>query len=441
MKKWLLSVRCRCSDIASSAEGSGLSVKTTIAVLAGNFLEYFDLLLFAHMLFIISPLFFPNDSKGIKELFEITSFALGWFVRPIAALIFGYVADFISRKKMLIASTVMMGVSTLMIASAPTYQSIGIWASLIILFCRFLQGFSNVGEFVGSTVYIVENAPPKYVNFFSSLVYVSSTLGGLCAALCGSVCVRVLGENPGWRAPFYIGSCIMLLGVSLRRLLPDDRPKIAKKIVLWRELWDKKWPAIGGVFINMCHPIVFYMVYTHIPKILKEQISCSADGILLQSSVVLLYEIFVVAALGYAGDMFNIVKVAYLRSASVVLLAAPCAALIVYGHANRWLLLAAQIALISISHAELPVLASSVKCFSWSRVYSSFGFVWGIGRSIMYGLGPFLFGVSQKYCGKWGFAVVLMWMAASYAIGVFCLFKKPGRQKNNDEAGFVARAA
>lgn len=397
------------------------SIKGAIAILIGNFFEYFDLLLYANLMFIISPLFFPKSDPKVQFIFEAASFALGWIVRPVAALVFGYIADYISRKQMLLISTLMMGVATFCIASAPTYEQIGLFASAIILVCRVLQGFSTVGEFVGSTIYLVESAPAKYKNLFSSFVYISSTLGGLCAALCGSLCIRLLGENPGWRVPFYIGSCIMLLGGFLRRLLPDHQPAIKKKVILWKDLWEKRWPAIGGVLINMCHPIVFYMAYAYIPKILKNDIGCSSDGILLQSSLVLVYEIIVVVALGYIGDIMSIIKIAYWRSASVVLFSVPCVWCIGFGTISS--LFWAQIILITISHAELPLLPASVKSFSGQRVYTSYGFVWSVGRSIMYGLAPLLFNISDAYFGTWGFVFVLWIMAALYCSGVFCMFR------------------
>ena len=402
--------------------GAKFSKRTAFAILIGNFLEYFDFLLYVHLLVVLSPLFFPKNNPDAQFYFKTTLFALGWLVRPIAALIFGYIADFISRKKMLVLSTLLMGCATFLIASLPTYAEIGILASILMFFCRFLQGFSNVGELVGSTIYLVEGAPKNKVNFYSSFVYVSSTLGALSATTCAYFCVKWLGEVPGWRVPFYIGSCIMFLGGFLRKMLPDDQPKMKKKVILWKELWEKKWPALGGILINMCHPVAFYLTYSYIPDLLKKTFNYSLESILIQSSTVLVYEIGLVMVLGYIGDKFSVLKIAYWRSISTAIFAIPCVALIVYGYTFHYLFFLAQIAIITLSHAEIPLLPTIVNRFSASRIYSSYGFVWSVGRSIMYGLGPFMYRWSENIFGTWGISLVLFWMAASYGLGIFLLF-------------------
>lgn len=394
--------------------------KAIAAVLAGNFFEYFDFLLYTHLVVILTPLFFPPGPKA-EYFLSVIAFSTGWVVKPLAALVLGYVADRASRKKMLVFSTFLMGVATLAVACMPTYNEIGVWASVSMLICRVMQGVASAGDFVGATVYVVENAPQARKNFYSCLIYVSSTAGGVCATVCASLCIKLLGENAGWRIPFYIGSSIILLGFALQRLIPENEPVVQKKSVLWHELWKRRWPALGGILINMCHPIILTLTYVYVPRLLRDQFGCSADEILLQSSIVMGFEIAVVAILGYFGDIFRVTTMAYWRSSVVALLALPCTILLVHGMQSRWMILCVQLLFISFSHAELPLIPITLKRFSGDLVYTSYGLVWSVGRSAMYGLAPLLLWLSDYYFSTWGIALLLGFMALSYAFGIYCL--------------------
>lgn len=426
---------------SSSEEKKQFSSRVAFAILIGNFVEYFDFLLFVQLSFIISPLFFPADNPVAQNLGWILGISLGWIIRPVSALIMGRLADFTGRKKMLIVSTVIMGVATFLLASLPTYEQIGIFASILVLFCRALQGFGNVGEFVGSTVYVVQNSPKRIQSIRSCLVYVTSTSGSLCATLCGYVCMKATGidEYYRWRIPFFIGGGIIFLGGVLRKLLPQDGAPTKRRPFLWDELKDKYWPALGGILVNMCHPIVFTLVYAQIPALMSKQLHIDNASILLQNVLVMAWELVVVTTLGYLGDKISVSRIAYFRSALIAILAVPCVFLIVFGSGNAasqilWLspqmsLFAAQLTLILFSHAEIPLLPSIVNKFAGARVYTSYGLIWGTGRSLMYVLSFVLFWGAESLSGyaglpkEWGFVLVLLWMAASYALGVYLMFR------------------
>ena len=142
----------------------------------GTFLEYFDLMLYVHMAALLNELFFPESDPATKSLFLAFTFCSTYLLRPIGALIFGWLGDNIGRKHTVMITTFMMATSCVVMAILPTYSEIGITASCIMIICRIIQGMTSMGEIIGAILYLTETIkrPQQYVvvallNFLSSL--------------------------------------------------------------------------------------------------------------------------------------------------------------------------------------------------------------------------------------------------------------------------------
>ncbi len=122
----------------------------------GTFLEYFDLMLFVHMAVLLNDLFFPKTDPFTASLLAAFAFCSTYLLRPIGALIFGYIGDNIGRKHTVIITTLMMSGSCVVMSVLPTYAEIGITASYTIIICRIIQGMSSMGEIIGAQVYLSE---------------------------------------------------------------------------------------------------------------------------------------------------------------------------------------------------------------------------------------------------------------------------------------------
>lgn len=118
----------------------------------GTFLEYFDLMLFVHMAVLLNDLFFPKTDPFTASLLAAFAFCSTYLLRPIGALIFGYIGDNIGRKHTVIITTLMMSGSCVVMSVLPTYAEIGITASYTIIICRIIQGMSSMGEIIGAQV-------------------------------------------------------------------------------------------------------------------------------------------------------------------------------------------------------------------------------------------------------------------------------------------------
>ncbi len=141
------------------------SQKESIGLLQiGTFLEYFDLMLYVHMQVLLNELFFPKTDLKTAALLSALAFSSTYLLRPIGALIFGYIGDNVGRKATVVITTIMMSVSCVIMANLPTYAQVGISAAWIVTICRIVQGLSSMGEIVGAEIYLTETikVPARY---------------------------------------------------------------------------------------------------------------------------------------------------------------------------------------------------------------------------------------------------------------------------------------
>lgn len=138
--------------------------KAVIATGIGNAMEWFDFGLYAYLAVILSQLFFSGvDNSGLQLVLTFGTFAAAFLVRPIGGVFFGRIGDKYGRKIVLSTTIILMALSTLFIALLPTYEQIGVWAPILLLVARMIQGFSTGGEYSGAMVYIAESSPDKSV--------------------------------------------------------------------------------------------------------------------------------------------------------------------------------------------------------------------------------------------------------------------------------------
>jgi MHS family proline/betaine transporter-like MFS transporter len=200
--------------------------RTTIAVSLGTVIETYDLLLYGYFAFVLADLFFPGSSSTAALLHTFAIYAVGFAARPLGALAFGHVGDRVGRRPALVASIMMMAAATLGIGVLPTYDAIGIWAPLLLLVCRLLQGFSIGGEGVGANIMIFEHAPAERYGRALSVNQIAGFVGLAGAAMASFVLANLLTPAElaawGWRLPFLAALPLALVGLYLRLRIADS---------------------------------------------------------------------------------------------------------------------------------------------------------------------------------------------------------------------------
>lgn len=194
--------------------------KILVSGMIGNGLEWYDYALYGQMAWLLSKLFFPEGDATVALLATYGVFAAGFIVRPLGAILFGWIGDTYGRKRAMVIAVLMMAVPTGCIGLLPTYSEIGILAPILLTIIRLLQGLSLGGEFAGSIVYIVEHAPQNKRGVSSTASLISLNAGFLCGVLAVQGFMSVLGEQAfaewGWRIPFLLGIAIGFIGFYIR---------------------------------------------------------------------------------------------------------------------------------------------------------------------------------------------------------------------------------
>ena len=192
----------------------------------GNALEWYDFALYGHFVMILSKLFFPTSDPYVGTLATYAAFAAGFIMRPVGALVFGYIGDKYGRRASLSASILMMAIPTACIGLLPTYESIGIWAPILLVVIRLLQGASIGGEFSGCIAFLVEYSPMKKRGLVGSASMVSLCAGMLLGSIVATAVSKLMPEAAfeswGWRVPFLLGMLIGLVGIYVRLSLHES---------------------------------------------------------------------------------------------------------------------------------------------------------------------------------------------------------------------------
>jgi len=188
-----------------------------VASAVGTMIEWYDFYIFGSLAIIISPLFYPKGNNTLALIAYLSTFAVGFVVRPLGALFFGRIGDLVGRKYAFLVTLLIMGGATAGIGFLPTYSTIGVAAPIILLVIRVLQGLALGGEYGGAAVYVAEHVPDHRRGFYTSFIQITATLG-----LFASLIVVLSVQNSmskeafsawGWRIPFIIS--LFLVGISL----------------------------------------------------------------------------------------------------------------------------------------------------------------------------------------------------------------------------------
>ena len=180
-------------------------------------IEWYDFYIFGSLAVTLSPLFYPEGNDTLALIAYLSTFAVGFVVRPFGALFFGRIGDLVGRKYAFLVTLLIMGGATAAIGFLPTYATIGLAAPVILLVIRVLQGLALGGEYGGAAVYVAEHVPDEKRGFYTSFIQITATLG-----LFMSLAVSIIVQNSmsreafsawGWRVPFIIS--IFLVAISL----------------------------------------------------------------------------------------------------------------------------------------------------------------------------------------------------------------------------------
>ncbi len=244
--------------------------KAALASFVGSMLEYYDFFIYGSAAGLVFPtVFFSDSDPATATLLSLATFGVAYVARPIGAVIFGHFGDRLGRKKMLVLTLLLMGVSTFLIGALPSYAAIGVAAPILLVLLRVLQGLSAAGEQAGANSLTMEHAPEGRRGFFTSFT-LSGTQAGLILATLVFIPVAALPDEQlfswGWRIPFFLSVVVVAVGYWVRRTLPETAEfekveqshEVAKLpvAVLFRNHWSSVLRVVLCALVSVVSTIV-----------------------------------------------------------------------------------------------------------------------------------------------------------------------------------------
>jgi len=275
--------------------------KITYLIVLGNILEYYDFLLFAHLGFIITPLFFPNQDSTSNHILSLILFGLSFIIRPIGGFIFGLIADIQGRKAALVTSMKWAIFPALGIAFLPTYNQIGIIGTCIFIFLRIFQGIALGGEYPIAGTYLMEEKKQN-LGFLSSILVASGSVGSLIGLGIATLCIKENSPEWLWRAAFLIGGVGTFVSYRMRNYLREyylPKASYTKQITEVKNLNFKRFLV---VMIGLLIGLTVWLPMTYSNFYLTKILELKAETGLYASFIALVVYISILPVIGYIYD-------------------------------------------------------------------------------------------------------------------------------------------
>ncbi|WP_041816823.1 MFS transporter [Rickettsia akari] len=413
----------------------------------GTFLEYFDLMLYVHMAVLLNNLFFPEYDQFTFSLLTAFSFCSTYLLRPIGALMFGYIGDHFGRKIVVVLTTLLMAITCVIIGSMPTYAQIGITASWTLTICRIIQGMSATAEARGAELYLTENSSPPIQYPLVAIITVFSAVGTTVALGIASIFTNhnIYQHEPSWRIAFFVGATIAFVGTIARTSLKEAEAFSNKKNKLKlrlqennitleeidKDIIDQQVPnatSIWYFFIQCARPPCFYFVYIYCADILKREFGFTPYQIINQNfwvSIIDLLGIIGLAFLSYKIHPLKILKVKlYLFFTSLIFFPI----MLNYNPTPLYIFIFQCLAALFVFD-HVPAAPIFYKYFPVFKRFTYTSMLSAIAKLFTYIITSFGLVYLTNYLGYWGLFLIFIPVGTAFFMGV-TYFEKMEKNQN-----------
>jgi metabolite-proton symporter len=329
----------------------------------GTTIEWYDFFLYGTAAAIVFPkVFFPDNTEFIAQLLSFSTFTVGFLSRPLGGAIFGRIGDRQGRKVALVATLLLMGISTLLIGFLPTYEQIGVAAPVALVALRFLQGIGVGGEWGGAVLLALESGQRGRRGLLASWPQIGVPLGLLLSTGMMTLCVRLIPNAEflawGWRIPFFASFLLIVVGFLIRSFVTESplfaqlkaHHQTAQAPVL--EVLTKNWKQILlGAGARLSDNAVFYILTAYVLSYGDHVLKVPRASLLTSVNVAAAVACFTMPLFGFLSDFWPRRSLYQCGNALMILLAVPYYALL--DTRQPAAILIATVVMLAIPHAML----------------------------------------------------------------------------------------
>jgi MHS family proline/betaine transporter-like MFS transporter len=411
--------------------------------IVGNTMEWYDVGVFGYLITTMGPVFLPEADRAVQNLFLLGTFGATFIARPLGGIFFGWLGDKIGRQKVLAMTLMMMAAATFAVGLLPGYAVLGIWAAVLLVVTKLVQGFSTGGEYSGATTFVCEHSPDRRRGFFVSFLDMGSYLGFALGAALVSALQLILGQGQmeawGWRIPFLIAGPLGIVAIYFRMKIEEspafkatqEAEAVAAKhhetadelrpvgpVAIFKDHWRR---ILLAVILVAAGNTVGYALTSYMPTYLTTNKGYDEIHGTLLTVPVLVVMSLCIPLTGRLSDRIGRRPVLWIGAISTVVLALPAFLLIAVGSVPATL---AGLAMIAFPVAFfVAILASALPAlFPTAHRYSAMGIAYNFAVAIFGGTAPFIIAALIQATGNDLMpAFYLMLTSAIAAVAIYFL--------------------
>lgn len=390
---------------ASPAIGSGaqraIRRRAILSCAVGNFVELFDFVIFGLFAAQIGATFFPGNDPVLSLLSAFATYGIGFVMRPVGAVVIGAYGDKMGRKSALVLTVGLMATATALTGLIPSHASIGLWAPVLLVICRLVQGFSTGGEWGGAAAFLVEFAPPGRRGLVGSMQQFSVGLALVFATLCAGILNSTLDKEAmitwGWRVPFILGFVLAPIGLYLRSRVSEtpafDRT-VAQKQVASNPVIDAvttyRRPVLAAFGLSIVGTVGNYTFNIFMPSFASGQLGIAASTANYSAAFAAVVLTILTPAAGWLSDVIGRKATLLISAIGYVVVAYPLF-LFVTSHPNGTGLVVTQsVAAVLLALYAGPLCAILAELFPTRIRFTALSIGYSLAVTIFGGFAPFI---------------------------------------------------
>ncbi len=389
------------SMIHGSRTDSATIRRAVVACGIGQIFEIYDFVIYGLMAGALAHAFFPAGNPIVALLNTFATFAVGFVMRPVGAVVIGAYGDRHGRRAALVVTIGAMAGATGLIGLIPSYDSIGLLAPILLVLCRMLQGFSTGGEWGGSAAFLVEYSPPGRRGIIGSYQQAATALGLLAATLISFLLTSTMDPATfsawGWRCAFLLGFVLGPIGYYLRNKV-EETPAYERTVVthtvsrspLRRSFTEYPGALTAAFGISIIGCVINYVFVIFVPSFAQQQLHIPASATFLSVLISGVVYLTLTPVMGALSDRIGRRPMFFAASAASVILGYPLFQMLVTMHSFRGLILTQVIASVILTLYTGPICAVLAEQFPTNIRYTALSVSYGFAVAIFGGFAPLI---------------------------------------------------